>query len=235
MRLTMKSVFTILFMSSVPTAFATTITLNATADARILSVFSTSNFGSDVISTFNSGGNTQHTAIKFDVSSLTGVNIVSAQLRLFGAPFFGSTNSATNSVWRIGQDWTENQVSWNNATTGTPWTSAGGHFFGSTGSTNSNPYSTTSYVQAANIWLSHDVTTLVQEWVNGTHTNFGFMLTATSPSEMIYVSREGLYSNQSFAGNVPELVIETEAVPEPFTLLALAGMGALVAKRRKNS
>ncbi len=214
--------------------YATTVTLNATADARIIDIFSGTNYGTDFLSTYNFPGNQQNSALHFDVSSLVGQNIISAELRLFGTSFNNQSSSVSTSLWRIGTNWTENQVTWLNASTGNPWSNAGGDNYGQTGGINTNPYSVTTYNQGENIWIGHDATSLVSEWVNGSQQNFGMMLTSTLNSSMVYVSREGQFATQSFEQNRPELVVVYDSVPEPFTLLLLGGAGIFgLSKRRR--
>lgn len=218
-----------LLVACAAAAHADILTFGASADARILSIFPTSNFGGDFLSTYNFPGNVQRTAMKFDLSSLaSSTTIASAKLRLFGQTFNGGQETQTVDIFRINRDWVENQTTWNNADSVTPWANAGGDFVGTGGGQGVNPYSTTAI--SGNItgeWHEFDVTSLVAEWVAGTQANQGMMLVGSENKSFVYVQRESTTS--SF---YPELVIDANAVPEP-AATALVGLAAMAALRKR--
>lgn len=210
-------------------AHADILTFGASADTRILSIFPTSNFGADILSTYNFPGNVQRTAMKFDLSSLaTSTTVASAKLRLFGSTFNGGQETQTVDIFRINRDWVENQASWTNSDSVTPWANAGGDFVGTGGGQGVNPYSTTAISgNGTGQWHEIDVTSLVAQWVAGTQANQGMMLVGSENKSFTYVQRESTTS--SFH---PELVIDTNVVPEPATT-ALFGLAAIAALRKR--
>lgn len=220
----------------VPGAFAATLTLNPTHDARILSFNTSGQEGQNgPLSLYNAPGNIQRTLLNFDLSSLNGATITSARVRLYGAAYSGSTASTVVRMFRVTKDWTENQVSWNQAANSDPWTNPGGDFVGKTGVQNSNAYSTTATPQQGYTlsWYQFDATDVLQDLVSGAYANYGIMLTSDEGCQLHFVSREGI----SISGNMteyPELVVDYEPVPEPMSLLVLGGVGlAAWAKRRR--
>ena len=97
-----------------------------------------------------------------------------------------ANNTQAISVYRLTRAFTEgtggcggsaNGVpsNWTTASTGNPWTTAGGDFTGNTGST---PYTSTTINNGTAIGttINWDVASLVQQWQDGTFSNFGFLL-----------------------------------------------------------
>lgn len=216
-------------------AYADTITLNAVADLRILSVFPTQNDNNEGLATYNSSGNEQRTLIQFDYSALAGATVTSATLRLHGASYNGSTSSTSMDLYRLTNVWAETTATWNERSTGTSWTNPGGDAVGTTGSQMANPYYHWSGNQtSAPSWYEMDATSLVTDAVNGAHPNDGMLLAGALGNTLVFVSREG---HGFFAGdtNVPELVVNYTPVPEPASILVLAGglFGSIATMRRK--
>ncbi|MCU0316475.1 MAG: DNRLRE domain-containing protein [Fimbriimonadaceae bacterium] len=220
---------TIVAATAAVSALAQTVTLSATSDARILGFFPGSNFGNDILSTYTVGPNVQRTLILFDLGSIpSGQIITSATLRLYGSPFFASSDPATTSVYRATNSWIESQVTWNSSSTGNPWLTVGGTFVGTTGVQGANPYATLTGNQTEG-WREWNVTSLVSEWKSGTHSNHGFAITGSEGTTLVYTSREGTSTSLR-----PQLIVSYEPVPEPFTL-GVVGLGALAIFRRKKS
>ncbi len=99
---------------------------------------------------------------------------------------------------RVTRDWDEASADFNNASTGTPWTTVGGDF-------DPTPIDTTAIPIGTLGWYEWDVTTQVQAWLDGTQPNYGFYLDWDSVSAGFWVgfaSREYATSSQR-----PELVI----------------------------
>jgi hypothetical protein len=223
-------------LTLVGTARADTVVLNPTADARILSVFPTSSF-SDLLSVYNVGTNIQRTLIQFDLSSIpAGSTVTSATLTLFqGASFFSASQSVPTSVYRVTRPWSEAQTTWNVALGGTPWTTPGGDYVGTTGQQNVNPYLTQSdFADGTQRTYNYTLTNLVTEWVGGTANN-GLLLLANQPSELVWQGRR-----ESAAAFRPTLTVNftpggaSVNGPEPGTLALLpTGLAVFLLARRK--
>ncbi len=99
----------------------------------------------------------KRTFIKFDFNFPAGTTILSSSLKLYlkSAP----TISRNYEVWRVANFWTENGINWNNQ----PGVASN--------PTDSIPSGTTK-----NVWLSWNVTSDVQGFVDGVYSNYGWML-----------------------------------------------------------
>ncbi len=151
-------------------------------------------------------GPQQRGLFQFDLSSIpANAEIVSASLRL---QKIGGKNGAHNlSVHRIISEWTEGtggcsdgtkgNVTWNRRTTNTSWSTVGGDF-------NSTAEATISV--AGNGTYNWNIKDLTENWVNGTHPNYGVLLKFATESggdeEKDFASREN-----STASNRPRLII----------------------------
>lgn len=136
--------------------------------------------------------------IEFDISSIpTGSTINSATLSLWTD--IGYTNVNT-SIHRITRSWTEAGSTWNTYDGSNSWTSAGGDY-DSTADANATPSST-----IAGTKTDWTITSLVQEWVNGTANN-GILLKLTSESG---ATQGHLYrsSDNATSSERPKLVID---------------------------
>ncbi|MBX3095520.1 MAG: DNRLRE domain-containing protein [Fimbriimonadaceae bacterium] len=212
-------------------AFATTSTLGASADTRILEFNPTQNFGASFLSTYNDSGNDQRTLMSFSLASIPSGNAISsATLRIFGDNQFG-TGQTTISVFRLTRSFTEAQATWNIASTGNSWTTPGGDAVGTTGVSNTSPYASLSTNQMSDTWLEFDITQLVTEWHMGTHDNYGMLIQSSVGGRYLYTSREGVAGSTEFESNLPELVVIHDAVPEPATMTMFV-IGALALRRR---
>lgn len=207
------------------------VTLNPIADARIFSEVPNTNLGSDGLGVYTEAGAATHTLLMFDYSSLAGQQVLSATLRFHGFSDFGSTNVTTTNVYLPGRAWTENQVTWLQASSGNAWTNAGGDFVGTTGNQGTDPFaSTTGNMFPFPTTLEFDVTSLVIAQVQGSLPNTGMMLTGVEGNYWQWASREA----QS-AANFPELVLRTQPVPEPSAILTVLGFTACLCRRRRRS
>lgn len=231
-----KSILTLAVLAGLTVgAYADTITLNAVADLRILSIFPTQNDNTEPLATYNASGNEQRTLIQFDYSALAGVTVTSATLRLHGESYIGVTSSTSMDLFRVTDAWSETTASWNLRSTGTSWTNPGGDAVGTSGSQMADPYYHWSGNQTtAPSWYELDATSLVTDAVNGAHPNDGMLLAGALGNTLVFVSREGHTFVQGDA-NVPELVVNYTPVPEPASILVLAGglFGSIATMRRK--
>jgi hypothetical protein len=190
-----------------------TTELHPTADARILSFAPTSNYGHDILSTFNNSGNEQRSLLQFDLTPLPpNATIHSAMLRLYGKSWAGSTAPTSISAYRVARDWLEMEATWLVAVNGQPWVHAGGDFVGIDGSYLTNPYATWNGNQTADYaWYELDITGLVNEQYQGLQPNHGVGLTSPVGCQLVYVQRE----DQVPPHNPPELVIAYSADTVP--------------------
>ena len=133
-------------------------------------------------------------------------------------------------IYRLTQIWTELGVTWNKYDGTTAWGTPGGNFVGTTGVSMTNPYQTFTVPinTATGTTYSPVVTNLVQEWVNGTHANDGFML-ATPFVNAMSVS---FATREDTTNGPPQLIVDysSTSTPEPGTLALLAaGLVGLLA------
>jgi hypothetical protein len=195
---------------------AATLTLAPSADIRILDFFPSTNFFNNIsLSVFTLTGNTQRTLMSFDFSSIpAGQQIVSATLTLTALTNNGNNSGGVNmDVHAVTTPWIENQATWNSASAGNPWTTAGGDFDPFIyASSNANPLNNTP--------VTWNVTSLVQDWYDGTIPNEGLLLRSFNGNGLTFYS--------SLPGNpvsfLPSLTIEYTAIPEAGSLM-LVGLG----------
>ncbi|MEM7070014.1 MAG: DUF4347 domain-containing protein, partial [Pseudomonadota bacterium] len=149
------------------------------------------NYGTNTTITLDSDGvglGHGHPILQFDLSSIpAGSTVTNATLTLTS-----SDNDGVNeiSVYRLLESWDEgaggsDEANWNDRVSGTSWTTAGGHVAaGAVATLNSGGAS------GAHAW---NITSLVQDWVDGTFNNLGLMLASSeaSSNEVDYSSREG--------------------------------------------
>lgn len=194
----------------VPPARADSSTLSVSRDAHIQEDDPTANFGSanDLKVRSKSEGNNRRALVEFDLSAIpSGAFIESATLRVFmnNAPGI----SRTYEVHRLTKNWVESQVTWNKRT-GASWTTPGGDF-------DATVIATQTTGTTSSVWLEWDVTTLVQDWVNGT-SNFGLLL--IDSNEDSATSYEAKFNSSEGASDQPELVVvwDTTAPSDPTNL-----------------
>ena len=217
------------------TAAADQITLTPIADARVLSIFPTLNAATDFLSTYyDAAGNDQRTLIQFDLSLIpAGATIDSSALRLYGLSYDSSSAPSSISVYRVARPWVENQVTWVNAATGSPWTNAGGDIVGTTGGQLTQPYSVwTGNQTPAYAWYAIDVLSLTNDYFQGVHPNYGFALDAPFGNSLTFVSREGTAPSGATRTEYPELVVTYTPAPEPASACLLA-LGVLTLRTRR--
>jgi len=142
-------------------------------DTYLNEAYETTNYGNAAtIQLRNTGaGSDCHSLMKFDLSALAGaatINMASLSLKS------GSTRLVTD--WRIHAmlvDWVDLEATWNIRKTGVNW--------GAAGMQAGVDYRTVPNWQGnisitANVRYTFDLTSLVQEWINGTLTNNGICM-----------------------------------------------------------
>ncbi|MFD9097136.1 DNRLRE domain-containing protein [Streptomyces collinus] len=120
-------------------------------------------------------------ALKFDTSAIpTTATVLESRLFMWGAETTTGTDGAVYELHGLNKDFNETQATWNNAATGTAWTTAGGDYSG----TVSDTVGTVSDV-GRHWW---DATSLTQGWTKTPSTNHGALVklkdeTTTGPQE----------------------------------------------------
>jgi TGF-beta propeptide len=148
--------------------------------------------------------------IEFDVSSITPGTVMNATLRLFHD--LNINNGVAFDVYRIISPWSEASVN-----------------YPTRPSLNATLYSTLAIADSnVAVWREWDLTSLVQEWVNGASTNYGLAILRNPDEQHWPYFRSKDYS---VSQGLPELVVAL--VPEP-TSLATFGMAvaSLMTQRR---
>ncbi|MBC7234666.1 MAG: DNRLRE domain-containing protein [Chloroflexi bacterium] len=167
-------------------------------------------------------GSIKRPIVYFDVSSIpAGVTILEAKLELYTSHYKSHAFDMTVSVYGLKRLWQEMETSWDVARTDVPWGLPGAE--DTTNDRDAVPVGS-QLVSATNTWYAFDVTSLVQQWVNGARPNYGMLLDATGNTvEMSFWSSE--YSIRNLR---PRLVVRYiyGALPTPtFTPLASATPG----------
>jgi len=124
------------------------------------------------------------TLVRFDTSSIpAGATVISASLR------FTAVNSSANtySAYPLLRAWDEGSVTWNNASTGVPWGTAGAAGAADRGSSAVGTLSAASLGSVA-MDLNASGVALVQGWVAGSATNNGLIIAGSSQTDGIDLS-----------------------------------------------
>jgi hypothetical protein len=150
---------------------ADTVTLPVTEDSYVFEGLPDENNGYGpllVIGYYNSPfGGYYFSLVTFDgLSSYSGVTINDANLRLYVDGSQGVFPPNQVQIARNTTDWDEDTVTWNNK----PGRSD-----------HANIPAPSSYG-----WWDIDVTTYVQNWVDGTHNNYGFTITGSNGTDTTY-------------------------------------------------
>ena len=196
-------------------ALGTIVTLqpDATAglDTFISNFAATTNYGTSAelqVGESNADAAVQRGLLKFDLSSIpSGSTITSAilTLTLYHAGSFRASNNRTMYANRMKRAWVESEATWNIYSSGNNWATAGG-------GTNASDVDFTAFGNVAMTTSDADESeksitlsaSLVQEWLDGTFTNNGLMLSMGTESDDMYIfhSSDGATSSKR-----PKLVI----------------------------
>lgn len=153
-------------------ATTATYTFNPTADTYVDISAPTDNFGdSNFLNTSDSQNvlSAQNSLLLFDVSSLNGKTIVSAQLEAGEE----SGNAPTVTLRRCTRtNWVKAEVTWNIYKTGSNWTQAGGDF-----STPTVDYT----LPGNNTFIATGLAALVQDAIDNRSGLLSIAITTTSP------------------------------------------------------
>ncbi|MFA5022649.1 MAG: DNRLRE domain-containing protein, partial [Candidatus Paceibacterota bacterium] len=136
--------------------------------------------GLDVAMRADPMGRELRTLIKFDLSSISsGTQIESAVLRLYALEQIEYTSSWI-MVSRVIENWDPVYTTWTTRINSLEWATPGGSFTGNDHISILSKYGGTGYEDSGsgpyNEWFQLDITSLVQDWVDGTCDNYGLML-----------------------------------------------------------
>ncbi len=192
-------------------------------DSRINEFSKPSNYGTSAeISIGESKNFASHavrTLIKFDLTSIpASAAVSSAQLSLY-MYFNDSSNARTHRVFRTLRDWVENQVSWNNYSSGNAWSTAGGFHADDCEQTDIGSLAIAEPA-TLNQFYDWDLTPAgVEGWISGALTNYGLLgKTDTELNDMHgYKS-----SDEAIASKRPKLTVAyTVSAAAPSNLAAV--------------
>jgi hypothetical protein len=127
------------------------------------------------------------------------------------APIAGSGPGSV-AVYQLMSAWTETGVTWNSFPSLAPLAAD------------------TAFIDAAGLWHTFDITTLVQDWHSGSAANFGLGIVMENPlGQVTLLDADGRTGANPDPTLAPRLIV----VPEPGTgLFALAGTFVCVSRRR---
>jgi hypothetical protein len=181
--------------------------------------------------------------IRFDLSGVTfnpATERATLTLRNIGVSFIEPPASVvadptvaqpvTVGLKRIDSAWSYNSVSY----------TAGSFSFGGPLQTNTGrPAVNSTVIDAEDVTgvgqtVTFDISSQVNAWLNGGTSNFGLYVEQTSPAT--FIAGDGWavanFASSRVSGGVGIPTFTISAIPEPATLAALAGLGALVLRRR---
>lgn len=122
---------------------------------------------------FDDPAEDQRVLIRFGLDSIPwSAPVREATLSLY-IPYSSNPHPVNLKVYRMVRRWWEYQATWQNASTGGPWTRPGAD--GSETDRLTDP-TISQIINQPNGWVNLDMTTLVQYWLNNPGQNYGFML-----------------------------------------------------------
>ncbi len=189
-------------------------------DGDMYSAQPNTNRGSDnYVSTGGVAGaaNVHRFVIQFDLSSIASSATINSAILSLYVQGDNSSNARTISAYRVIRSWTESEVTWDNATTGDTWATAG---CGNT-TTDREAAASGTGTQPASPSVGDEVqitltAAKVQEWVSGAFANNGLLVKVdTEDTDSIdYNSSDHVTSNIR-----PKLVVDY-TIPSSGTLTA---------------
>jgi hypothetical protein len=162
------------------------VSFSAVQDAFIQEEKSGKNTGgSDSMTVSGDSGKEQRGLVQFDLSTIqSDATIKSAYLKLDASMVDGDI---TLDIYQLTESWTEGSTTWNESSSGTNWSVAGGAF-------NATPVVSKTLSDELTGSQYFDITDLVQDWVDGDKQNFGIMFSSPDSGEKwsaIFDTREG--------------------------------------------
>ena len=180
-------------------------TLNPSADTMLISDGADTNYGTNAlvsVGELRAATSVRRSLIKFDLTSYLGNSVCEATLRLYDPGDDYTDNARTMNVYRSIRAWTEDGATWNHYTGTSDW--------GTVGSGNS----TTDYdnnvvgsitmpnpAAAGYVEITLDPK-YINEWLDGTLANNGFLLMMATETDDGHV-----FNSNDAASNKPELVL----------------------------
>lgn len=178
-------------------------------DVYRFTTFPSSSTGDLDVSKESSAPHTFRSFLEFDLASLgytAGQPVTSAQLWLYTTSV---TSGGTIRLQDITSDWTVAGFNWNTQPT--------------VGS-----FLTDTTVSTAGTWYSFDITSLVQQWVNDSSSNYGIRLSSPDDAQVKFISNDATTGNEGYRPYV-------SVTPEPGRTVLLAAAFGLVGLRRHRS
>ena len=141
-------------------------------DSKIRQENATTNYGTQTsIQTRNQTGNHEKAMLYFALSSIAGGSqVTSSVLRL---TVVSNVSDQILKVYRVNYPWVEEQVTYNIRSTGINWDTAG---LGSDTDYEATEYASIEIDKLAGQTIDIDLTTLVNEWLDGSYPNYGILL-----------------------------------------------------------
>jgi len=187
--------------SPVPPAGATTTTFIASRDNYLKQSAPSTVQGGSTLSVGFTPNNTTRTVVYFDLSTIpVGSIVTSAAFQAYRVGGNNNTQFFTNHKLNTGL-FVENQVTWNNWSTGNAWPVAGGGNF----SAREDSVSVTSVKK----YYSWNAGNMAQSWVNTPVTNYGMLLKGAG-----VLNKAHTFDDRTIAGKQPKLTV-TYIVPAP--------------------
>ena len=142
------------------------------------------------------------TLIHFDISSAIPTNstVTRATLYLYHDPYDDGNGPSTVRVYRVLQDWSDVEATWNERLDNIAWYSAGCN----DSQDREQAASAAATIEGAGQWYTWDIRTLVQDWVWDPGSNKGMILTGNNWHDMRFHASD-------YPTNRPHLYIEYTA------------------------
>ena len=160
-----------------------------------------------------SSPNIQRGIIKFDLTgqATAGTTLTSAKLYLYSYGTLQETNGTTGDygAYAVTRAWTDSQVYWTQAQTGSNWTTPGGDFQATPDGT--SPKQSSGGAKVTSVWYPFDVTARVQSWLTSPSSNNGWIIKCTDETKS---NQDKFYqSDTANAAFRPKLVISDLVTP----------------------
>ena len=186
-------------------------------DTRLHAGSPTANFGNGTFMYAGAtGGSAQRTVIRFTPKQdIPNAMIAYATLHVFTTSRAWAHHDI--EVFRVLQDWVELEASWNNYATGNGWNTAGISAANDGGvddgiyDRHATPIALTTGDPGSQ-WIHYDVSSLVQEWVDGTSKEYGVALIGTVEEAS---NLDTMWTSENTDGSRPYLTIAY--IPAPTT------------------